>query len=212
MLVFVGPSSVVVASLAPGLSSLGRLALVATVFGCTVASIIVLFGRRSGAHVNPAITVASTLAGTHEVELLVPYVAFQVFGGLLAGLTLKVVFGGVASSVYLGSTRMAVGVTPAEGVSLEVAGTFVLALSALSASSFLDRPIEQAGLVGFTLFILIMAVGPLTGASFNPARSLGPALFSGYMAGQLAYWVGPLAGAGLAGLLFAVLTKDHGQA
>ncbi len=212
ILVFVGPASVVAASLAPGISSFEQITLVALVFGCTVASVILLFGRHSGAHINPAITVASTVAGTHKRELLLPYVAFQVLGGLLAGLSLKIVFSGLASSAYLGSTRLAAGITPAEGVSLEVLGTFVLAASALSAGLFLKTPIQQAALVGSTLFFLIIAIGPLTGASFNPARSLGPALFSGYFSGQLLYWVGPLAGAGLAGLLFGGLRKKHGKA
>jgi MIP family channel proteins len=210
ILVFVGPASVVAASLAPSISSFEQLTLVALVFGCTVASIIVLFGRHSGAHINPAITVASAVAGTHKRELLLPYVAFQILGGLLAGLSLKVAFSGLASSAYLGSTRLAVGISPIEGVSLEIVGTFVLAMSALSAGSFLKTSIQQAALVGCTLFILIMAIGPLTGASFNPARSFGPALFSGYLSGQLVYWVGPLIGAGLAGLLFGVLRKRHG--
>jgi len=101
--------------------------------------------------------------------------------------------------------------TTVEGVSLEIVGTFVLALSALSAGSFLKSPAKQAALVGSTLFVLIMAIGPLTGASFNPARSIGPAMFSGYMTGQLVYWIGPFLGAGLAGLLFGVLRKGHGQ-
>jgi glycerol uptake facilitator protein len=212
MLVFFGPASVVLASLVPGLSPLEQLTFVALVFGCTVASIIVLFGRRSGAHVNPAITVASTLAGVHRKELLLPYVGFQVLGGLLAGLSLKVVFSGLASSAYLGSTRLAAGINPAEGVALEIAGTFVLAASALSASFFLKTPAKQAALVGCTLFGLILAIGPLTGASFNPARSLGPALFSGYLSGQLVYLVGPLVGAGLAGLLFGLVIDTHGKA
>jgi MIP family channel proteins len=212
ILVFVGPASVVLTSLVPGVSSIGRLTLVALVFGCTVASIILFFGKKSGAHVNPAITLASTLAGAHKREMLVPYVGFQVLGGLLAGLSLKVVFGGLASTAYLGSTRLAVGITPTEGVAIEIAGTFVLAISALSASSFLKTPAKQAALVGCTLFALIMAIGPLTGASFNPARSLGPALFSGFLSGQLIYWVGPLVGAGLAGLLFGTLIDSHGKA
>lgn len=212
ILVFVGPASVVVASMAPGISSVEQLTLVALVFGATVASIIILFGGHSGAHVNPAITVASALAGTHRKELVLPYVVFQILGGLLAGLSLRIVFSGLASSAYLGSTRLAGGISPSEGVFLEILGTFVLALSALSAGHFLKSRPAQAALVGSTLFLLIIAIGPLTGASFNPARSLGPALFSGYLSGQLVYWVGPLVGAGLAGLLFGVVRNNHGQA
>ncbi|HUK74428.1 MAG TPA: aquaporin [Nitrososphaerales archaeon] len=212
ILVFVGPASVVLASLAPHASALEQLVLVAFVFGSTVASIIVFLGEHSGAHVNPAITVASTLAGTHRREHLIPYVAFQVVGALFAGLSLKLLFSGLASSAYLGSTEMAAGMNPIEGVSLEAAGTFVLALSALSAGSYLKTQAQRAALVGCTLFILIIAIGPLTGASFNPARSLGPALFSGYLSGLPFYLLGPLIGAVLAGLLFGATRKDHAEA
>jgi len=209
ILVFIGPASVVVASLTPGLSSLEALVSVALVFGCTVASVITFLGKHSGAHINPAITVANAAAGIFKMELVAPYVAFQLAGGLLAGLSLDVVFKGLASTAYLGSTKLAVGVTPVEGIALEIAGTFALAISALSASSFVRSPVKQGAIVGATLFALIMLIGPLTGASFNPARSLGPAVFSGYLSGQFVYWLGPLAGAGLAGLMFGVLRRYH---
>jgi len=61
--------------------------------------------------------------------------------------------------------------------------------------------------VGATLFLLILLIGPLTGASFNPARSLGPSLFSGYFRNQIVYYVGPLTGGLLAGLAFAGARK-----
>jgi MIP family channel proteins len=211
LLVFIGPATVVVASTIPRVSPFESLTLVALVFGCTVASIILLLSRHSGAHINPAITVASTLAGMSRKELFFPYLVFQIAGGLLAGLSLKIVLGGLPSSTYLGSTRLGIGVTPLEGVALEIVGTFVLATSALLASSSVSSPMGQATLVGSTLFVLIMFIGPLTGASFNPARSLGPSIFSGYLSSQLVYWVGPLVGALLAGLLFGVLKSNHGQ-
>ncbi len=211
LLVFIGPASIVVASLTPSFSSVGALTFVALSFGCTVVSVIVLLGKYSGAHINPAITVANALAGTFRRDLFVPYVAFQVFGGLLAGLSLKVVFGSADSSTSLGSTKLSVGISPIEGFALEAAGTFVLAISALSASSLIRNPLKQGILVGATLFALIMLIGPLTGASFNPARSFGPSLFSGYFADQILYWIGPMVGAGCAGLIFALVKKSHGR-
>ncbi len=211
LLVFIGPASVVVASQIPYFSSLEALTFVALVFGCTVASMIMLLGKHSGAHINPAITVANAAAGTLKMELLVPYVVFQLAGGLLAGLSLRMVFNGHASAAYLGSTKLATGITPIEGIALEIAGTFALAISALSASSIVRSPVKQAILVGATLFALIILIGPLTGASFNPARSLGPSVFSGYFSGQVVYWVGPLTGAGLAGLVFGASKRYHGQ-
>jgi len=211
LLVFIGPASVVVASQVSYFSSLDTLTLVALVFGCTVASIIILLGKHSGAHINPAITVANAVAGTLKMELFVPYVVFQLAGGLLAGMSLRIVFNGLGSTAYLGSTRLATGLTPIEGIALETAGTFALAISALSASSIARSHVAQAVIVGGTLSALIIIIGPLTGASFNPARSLGPSVFSGYFSGQVVYWVGPLIGAGLAGLVFGASRRQHGQ-
>jgi glycerol uptake facilitator-like aquaporin len=210
LLVFIGPGSVVVASFLLPLSSIEALTFIAAVFGCTVGSIILLLGRHSGAHLNPAITVANMLAGALKRELFVPYVLFQAAGGLFAGLSLLLVFGTFESSVSLGSTKLAVGITPPEGVALEAVGTFLLATSALAASSFVKSPARQAILVGGTLFVLIILIGPLTGASFNPVRSLGPSVFSDYLSGQIIYLIGPFLGAGCAGLIFGMVRKSHG--
>jgi len=211
LLVLIGPASVVIASQISYLSALEALTFVALVFGCTVASIIILLGKHSGAHINPAITVANAAAGIFKMELFMPYVVFQLVGGLLAGLSLKIVFNGLAPHAYLGSTRLATGMTPIEGIVLEIAGTFALAVAALSASSIVRGHAKQAVFVGATLFALIMIIGPLTGASFNPARSLGPSVFSGYFSGQVVYWVGPLIGAGFAGVIFGAWKRHYGQ-
>jgi glycerol uptake facilitator-like aquaporin len=171
----------------------------------------VLLGRFSGAHINPAISLAFSFAGTFRRRLFLPYVASQLTGGLLAGLSLKVVFGSIASSADLGSTKLAAGITPVEGIALEAVGTFLLSLTVLLVAHSVRNSVEQAILVGTTLFILISIFAPLTGASFNPARSLGPSLFSGYFANQAVYWVGPLLGAACAGLIFRALEKTRGR-
>jgi len=210
LLVFIGPASVVVSSIA-GLPRWEALGFVGAVFGTTVAAIILLLGRYSGAYVNPAITLAGGLAGILKRESIPEYFAAQVLGGLLAGLALKTVFGSMAPSTLLGSTRLSAGVSPYEGVFIEAAGTFVLAVSALSASSFLQKPVERAVMVGATLFFLIVLIGPFTGASFNPVRSLGPAVFSDYFSNQFVYWAGPLLGGCLAGLIFRVRSPPLSQ-
>jgi glycerol uptake facilitator-like aquaporin len=209
LLVFIGPGSLVVTSLLQ-LPSMEALAIVAAVFGCTVGSVILVLGIFSGANINPAITVASVLAGAVKRELFIPYLFFQVAGALLAGLSLFLVFHPFNSSASLGSTKLAVGVTPLEGVVLEAVGTFLLAASALTATFFVKSTTKQAGLVGGTLFVLILLIGPLTGASFNPARSLGPSVFSGYLYGQIVYYTGPFIGAGCAGLVFRLM-RSHGR-
>jgi MIP family channel proteins len=202
LLVFIGAGSVVEAAQF-GFPSTESLLVVALVFGAVVAGDIVILGPMSGAVVNPALTLASAAAGLLRKSLVIPYIAFQIAGALAAGLTLKVAFGGIHSASYLGSTRLASGISPVEGAAIEMAGTFVLALAALTASTSLDSRVAQALLVGSTLFVLIIIIGPLTGASFNPARSLGPSIFAEYFGNQLIYYVGPFAGGLLAGLTFA---------
>ncbi len=211
LLVLIGPASVVVAPLIGFQTPTESLAFIALAFGGTVASVILLLGRRSGAHINPAISLASLFSGRLEKRLFAPYVTFQLTGGLLAGFSLKLAFNSISSSTFLGSTRLATGLSPVEGTLLEAIGTFILAFSALSASSFLRTPVKQAALVGLTLIVLILVIGPLTGASFNPSRSLGPSVFSGYFANQAIYWIGPLLGGGCAGLIFGALRRFSGH-
>jgi MIP family channel proteins len=207
-LVTVGPGSVIVASLFLNHDSLVASLFVALAFGTTVGLMIVAFGKHSGAMLNPAITFGSTVAKILNSKYFAQYLFFQTIGGLLAGLTLKELFSSTTNSDFLGSTRLANGITPILGVALEAAGTFVLTLSALIASTKLKNPKFQGLMIGSTLFFLILLIGPLTGAGFNPSRSLGPSLASGYYQNLLIYIIGPILGAIMAGLLFRAIESN----
>jgi glycerol uptake facilitator-like aquaporin len=176
--------------------------LVALTFGISVSVIIFLLGEHSGAVINPALTLAAASARLLRWNLGIPYLLFQTTGGMLAGLTLRVVFGSSGEATSLGSTKLAPNISPMMGTGLEALGTFVLAVSALASTAWINRAALQGLTVGGTLTILILLIGPLTGAGFNPARSLGPSLASGYFSNISVYIVGPVAGALLAGLLF----------
>ncbi len=203
MLVLIGPASIVVASLLPGLNSLVALVFIAFTFGGVVAVAIFMLGKYSGAVINPALTLAAVLGKAVRSKFFIPYVVFQTLGGLLAGITLRLLF--LNGNANLGSTELASGVSPILGIVYEAIGTFVLASSALIASAQIKKTRNQALLVGGTLFALILLIGPLTGAGFNPARSLGPSLASGYTTNLYVYFVGPIIGALLAGLLFRMI-------
>jgi len=82
-------------------------------------------------------------------------------------------------------------------------------MSALAATAWVRRAVLQAIAVGGTLTVLILFIGPLTGAGFNPARSLGPALASGYISNLYVYVIGPFVGALLAGLLFRQIRAER---
>lgn len=202
MLVLIGPGTVAAVSLAQGIASFGALVIIGFAFGATVALIILLLGRISGAHINPAITLAHAIAGKTSREMFLPYVSFQILGGLLGAFTVKLIFSQYGSPADLGATKLARGVSPLDGILLETAGTFVLAMSGFLASLRIHRKPGDAALIGSTLFVIILALGPLTNASLNPVRSLGPALASGYLTNLHVYLVGPLAGGLIAGLAF----------
>lgn len=202
LLVLIGPGTVAAVSLAQGFAPFEALLIIGLAFGATVALVILLLGRISGAHINPAITLAHTVAGKTTRDMFLPYISFQVLGGLLGAFTVKLIFSQFGPSDDLGATKLASGVGPLSGILLETAGTFVLAMSGFLASLRIHKKPGEAMLIGSTLFVIILALGPLTNASLNPARSLGPALASGYLTNLYVYLMGPLAGGLIAGLVF----------
>lgn len=179
LLVTIGPTSIILASLAPSLGSLESLVLIGFSFGATIAIVMVLLGIHSGGVINPAITIGARLARTLQSRYLIPYISLEILGGLLAGIILRI-FPSTSSLTNPGSTRLSAGIYPILGIVIEASGTFVLTISALVATSYVKSPKLQALLVGSTLFIMILLIGPQTGAGFNPARSLCPALASDY--------------------------------
>jgi len=207
LLVLFGAGSVIVSSVIKGFEAL---VFVAGVFGGTVMLAILFLGKHSGAHINPAVTISHAFARRTRKDLILPYLCFQGLGAIVAALTLRMFF--LKQSVFpadLGSTELARGVNPLYGIAIEAFGTFLLCSAALTAAFYVRRPLRQAALVGGTLFLLILLFGPLTGASFNPARSMGPALWSWHWGGEYVYLIGPLIGAVLAALLFKLV--DHAK-
>ncbi len=127
LLVLIGPGTVTAVSLGQGITIFEALVIIGFAFGATVTVVILLLGRISGAHVNPAITLAHTIAGKTTLEMFVPYISSQVTGGLLGAFTVKIFFSQFGSPADLGTTRLASGVSPLFGTLLETSGTFVLA-------------------------------------------------------------------------------------
>jgi MIP family channel proteins len=201
-LVLVGPGTVVAVSLVSGLNFPLSFVLIGLSFGVSVGTIIALFGKHSGAHINPAVTVACSVSKKLSPTLLLPYVLFQIAGGLLAGLTLRLVYGSLGSTTNLGSAQLSPSISPSLGIALEAVGTFALVFGIMITSTRVQSVKRQGVIIGTLLFFLILLIGPLTGGSFNPARSLGPSVASGYLTNQLVYWVGPLLGGLTAAYLF----------
>ena len=211
LLVLVGPGTVAAVSLA-GITSFELFLIVGFAFGGIVALLVLLLGRISGAHIDPAISLAHFVAGKTGPDMLVPYVSFQTLGALLGGFTLKLIFSPYGTPADLGTTKLASGVSVPAGILLETGGTFLLAMSGFVAGSRIHKKPGEASLIGATLFLIILGLGPLTNASLNPARSLGPAVASGYLTNLYVYLIGPLAGGLIAGLVFRFLARSkHGE-
>jgi MIP family channel proteins len=167
---------------------------VAAAFGLVVFIIIQSLGETSGAHVNPAVTVAFWAMGRFPGRRVLPYVLAQLAGAALGS---GLVLGVAGPGSNLGATLPAHGAWQALGI--ETFLTFWLMLVIFRVTSGSKEAGMLAGLaISGTVALEALVAGPLTGASMNPARSLAPALFSGIWADWWVYVVGPVAGALLA--------------
>ncbi len=201
-LVFLGCASVVIAG-ADGATGVGLVAIALT-FGLALIGMAYGIGPISGCHINPAVSVGAVVAGRMPASDLVGYVIAQVAGAIVAALALMVIAGGNPDhSGALGVTGWSsYGATSA--FLFELIATFLFVVVILGATQKAAAG-AQAGLaIGLTLIAIHLAGIPMSGASVNPARSIGPALFSGGAAiGQLwLYIVAPVLGAAAAGFLF----------
>lgn len=180
---------------------------IALAFGLTAAVFVYLFGEISGTHINPAITFALALDGVVSWTEAFFYWIAQFLGAVLAASALFFVFGGTQNG--LGATMLASGINPLQGVFIEAISTFFLVNSVFFAAVKGYAGKRAGFVIGVTLAVVILFAGPLTGAALNPARALGPALFTGGPALEQ-YWiylVGPLLGAGLAAGFYRLMTR-----
>jgi aquaporin Z len=167
---------------------------IALTFGLVVMAMIYTLGDVSGAHINPAVSIAFTIARRFPITRLPAYILAQIAGALVASLLLRVLF---PESESLGST------IPAgsnwQSFVLEIVLTFMLMLVILSVSSGAKEKGMMAGIaVGGTIALDALFAGPISGASMNPARSLAPAVVSGHLTSLWVYLAAPVIGAAIA--------------
>jgi aquaporin Z len=206
---FVGTFALVFIGAGAGALGLGGLVGVALAHGLTVMAFVYAYGHLSGTHVNPAVTFGLWAAGEIDLRRAFSYWFFQFAGGLAAGYALLGLLGGPVGNLGSGALArgLAVGgaqvtVTPFWGFVLEAILAFFLVNTVLNAAVS-GKAGNLAGVaIGFTLTLNILMGGPLTGAIFNPARQLGPALASGQTDHLVLYLVAPLVGAGVAAVLY----------
>jgi MIP family channel proteins len=196
ILVFAGTGAVVVNQISQGaITHLG----ISVVFGAIVTALIYALGHISGAHFNPAVTLAFWSNGCFRRDQVLPYLGAIAASGLLAAC-----FGSVGR---LGAT-LPLQDQWLQAFILEMILTFILMLVIFG--SGLDRRahIGFAGIaIGLTVMVEAAVMGPITGASMNPARSLGPAFVTGLWQHHWLYWLAPILGAQLAGLVYGQLSN-----
>lgn len=166
---------------------------VGLVFGLTITVMIYAFGHISGAHFNPAVTLAFVVARHFPIRRLIGYWVAQLFGALLAAGCLRFLLGDIS---LLGTTLPAGNGGAWQSFDLEVLLTFFL-MVVIMAMATDTRAVGQAAAlaIGATVGLEALFAGPISGASMNPARSLGPALMSWTWTAQWVYILGPMLGA-----------------
>jgi len=195
ILVFFGSVSVTIAS-ALGAGPAGLL-IIALAHALALSLAVYTLGSVSGAHVNPAITIAQLIyRGIRGLDAL-GYIVFQLIGAALAGLTHRAILPTLGATTEYGLTKPSslIGGDPALAAVIELVLTFFLGLNVeLVVLQRVPRG-SEGFVVGFTLGMAILVGGPLTGASLNPARTFGPALASLDFSAFWPYVVGPVIGA-----------------
>jgi aquaporin Z len=202
ILVFAGTGAIIVNELTGGtISHVG----VALTFGLVVAAMIYTFGDVSGAHLNPAVSISFAISGRFPIAELPAYITAQMLGALSASGTLKLLF---PSSQTLGMTLPSGSVS--QSFLLEIILTAILMLTILSVSrGAKEKGITAAIAIGSIVGLEAMFAGPISGASMNPARSLGPALISGNFQHIWLYPVATILGAAIAIPLFQLTRKNE---
>lgn len=164
------------------------------VSGSIIAIVIYTFGNVSGAHVNPALSIAALVVGKLQKRLLTGYLVSQMLGSALAGLFLLWAIGD-HGKMGVNIPNFSLGVTTAEAFVIELFLSFLL-MWVICGSAFHKSAFNKfAGLaIGATVGIEVLLMGPYAGAAMNPARAFGPYLVYGDLSTYWIYLIGPIVG------------------
>ena len=212
VLVFVGGAAVLVAPVSGVL-------VPALAHGLILCALIYTYGHISGAQVNPAVTVALLVGGKQDARKSAYFIAAQFIGGVIAALVLVTVFpqDNAAVAGFLGDHAYNFGQTKGfltdgsvwTAAVYEGILTFFLASAVMQAAAHGRAGLLAGVAIGFTLAASILAGGAATGASLNPARTLGPALAAGETAYLIPYLVGIFGGGAVGGLLHGYVLQPE---
>jgi MIP family channel proteins len=213
-LTFIGGGAIIASKSTAGVGLLD----VALAHGIALAIMVSATMRISG-HINPAVTIGFLVTRRIEPMMAGVYIVAQLLGAVAAVAALKFL---VPPDQFLAAhgtiQEVAANVTSAQAVGLEAIATFFLTFVVFGTAVDPQGPKIGGLAIGFTIAADILAIGPLTGASMNPARSFGPAFITGNFYGQFIYWVGPILGSIVAAILYDTVFLrrqrepfDHGE-
>jgi MIP family channel proteins len=198
LLVMLGPGAVMVAARTHAFGHAG----VALSFGLAVTVIVAAGGRLSGAHVNPAVTIGLWTVRRFPWSEVLPYVAAQCVGAVLASLISGWLLGPVGG---WGTTVPSLALAQSFVVEMGFSGVLGFVILAVAND---DRSTIAPFAIGATIFAGALTTGPLTGGSFNPARSLGPAIASGIWTAHWIDWLAPITGVTVGMWAFTLLQSE----
>jgi len=200
-LVFIGVGSVLVAKAFPGQSTglLGIGLAHAIVLSVMITATMAI----SGGHLNPAVTVGLLVGRRASGATAGAYIVAQLVGGVHGAFAIKLLFPpGMAKLASFGTPSLANNITITQAIGLEAVLTFFLVSAVFGTCVNAEAPKVGGFAVGLVLLFDILVGGPLTGAAMNPARAFGPAVVAGDWVAQGVYWVGPILGGIVAGLVW----------
>ncbi|MFQ5997792.1 MAG: MIP/aquaporin family protein [Candidatus Bathyarchaeia archaeon] len=213
-LVFFGTVSVTVSivlfNLQPALNP-ASIFLIGITHGLSIVLMIYAIGHVSGGHINPAVTIAMLATRKINPANGAGYIVFQIIGAILASVSHALILPqGAAVGFGLHQPGEAIGFSQTTALGVEIILTFFLVFVIFGVAVHKRAPVGWAGFaIGMTVAMDHFIGIPLTGASMNPARSLGPALISGNFGAHWLYWVGPIIGALLAAAVYYYIVMSR---
>lgn len=200
-LVFCGTGAIIINNQSGG--TVGHIGIAIT-FGLIVMAMIYSVGNISGAHLNPAVTLAFSAIGLFNKKEILPYFAAQLIGAFFASHALHFLF---PTDILLGTTLPSG--SDMQSFILEFILTFLLMFVILFTSQGKKEVQQLAGLaIGAVVLLEAMFAGPICGASMNPARSVAPAVVSAHLEHLWIYLAGPFGGALLAAFLWKFMSSE----
>ena len=183
-----------------------------TVFGFVIVAIVYATSYISGSHINPAVTISYWATGRMYAGTAAYYIMSQLTGAAMAAYFLSLLFPDAVSTVYLGTCTLGEGVGPWKAASIECMVTFLFVFTIFVTA--VDKRTSKllAGVAIGLVYLFGVSISiTFSGGSLNPARVFGPAIVSGHFDHHYVWWLGPVAGAVIAGLLYSKVFKRKSE-